>query len=398
MHSARPMHDDVEMKMLLFAILISGCAVPAASQPSPTIALSTTVRATATPRPSPTPALAEIRGGSIQLLTPSIGWVFSSAGLERTDDGGATWRVVNAAETFGALRFVDAQRGWATLLAAPLGRAAHEGCAQPPSGPCEVLATTSDGGRTWTDRIVVPAPLGISPFVIQAIDSRVAWAIVSNAKCAPDGCIAELRKTTDGGATWTTQRSGDMQGLRMADAQHGWLTISRAPANGADVLATTDGGATWTKVFTTNITVVSIDAANTNDAWLLTRDGAFCTASNCSSYELFATHDSGHTWSSLGNPKDFACSGGHLVGPLFASPSIGWFGLTLGAGGGAGTGGVMRTDDGGRNWTCMTMPTNVGLVNAADPLNVWVRSDRREDATSALYATADGGRVWRQIR
>lgn len=105
-------------------------------------------------------------------------------------------------------------------------------------------------------------------------------------------------------------------------------------------------------------------------------------------------------WMSLGNPKELACGGGHLVGPLFASPTRGWFGNTLGAGGAVGTGGIMRTEDRGRTWTCATSPTNVGDLSAADSDNLWVRSDRHEGPGVAafLYASTDGGKTWRRIR
>ncbi len=368
----------------------------AITTPAPTA--SATASATVAPVASASPAapLAEIHQGPIQLLTSKVGWVGSAAGLEKTSDGGATWRVVNASETFGALRFVDEQHGWAIVLATPLGKAAHAGC--PAQGICQIVGTTQDGGATWTDRVVIPPGPTRGPLVIQAIDASLAWILAPTARCDGNGCAVELRKTTDGGATWTIQRTGSMEALRMATAQRGWLSNSRVPANGSDVFTTSDGGATWTKVFTAVTNVVGLDAASGADVWILSRDGATCTSSNCATYELLTSADTGASWTSLGNPKSQACATGHIAGPLFASRSRGWAGLTLGAGGANGTGGIMRTDDGGTSWTCATEPTNVGALSAADPENVWARSDRRENVTSALFTSTDGGKTWRQLR
>jgi photosystem II stability/assembly factor-like uncharacterized protein len=132
---------------------------------------------------------------------------------------------------------------------------------------------------------------------------------------------------------------------------------------------------------------------------LLTRNGGYCSASDCSKYELFRTVDGGISWSSLGNPKDFACSGGHLVGPLFASVSHGWLALSLGAGGvNVGPGGLLQTEDGGKTWRCTNTPPNTGLVSAADPLHVWVTSEMRGgDNSTTLFASDDGGRTWHPL-
>ena len=56
---------------------------------------------------------------------------------------------------------------------------------------------------------------------------------------------------------------------------------------------------------------------------------------------------------------------------MFASETVGWLGIGLGAGGvNVGTGGLLRTRDGGRTWDCRTDPANVSAVSAADPLNL----------------------------
>jgi photosystem II stability/assembly factor-like uncharacterized protein len=305
---------------------------------------------------------------------------------------------MNATESFAKLRFVDEQRGWAAIIAAPAGRGTHATCANIPV-TCFVIATTSDGGTTWMDRYASRGDQSGPPVSLQAIDASIAWAMVPNGRCDQGGCVSELRKTTDGGATWTTQRTGRLGLLRMASSTRGWLSVS-AIGDSSDVYTTTDGGATWTHVLATRNGVEAIDAASASDVWVLSLDNSTCTSSSCASYELLLSNTGGASWSTLGNPKESACGGGHLVGPLFASPTRGWVGNTLGAGGANGTGGIMRTEDRGKTWTCATTPTNVGELSAADPENVWARSDRHEgpEVTAFLYGSTDGGKTWRRIR
>jgi|SRR5215472_3347236 len=145
--------------------------------------------------------------------------------------------------------------------------------------------------------------------------------------------------------------------------------------------------------------VVGLDAATAQVAWLMTQDGAYCTASNCSNYELFRTVDGGWHWSSIGNPKGDigSCTSGHLVGPLFASVSRGWLAVNLGAGGVKGElGGILATDDGGVTCQCVNTPPNTTLISAADPLHVWATSQDQSGATT-VYATDDGGRTWHAL-
>ena len=108
--------------------------------------------------------------------------------------------------------------------------------------------------------------------------------------------------TTDGGKTWTTLQ-GAIIAIRFANGSRGWLAMTD-PTGAVDVRVTSDGGATWEGGFhDATGAVVGLDAATAQIAWLMTQDGAYCTASSCSNYELFRTVHGGGHWSSLGNPK-----------------------------------------------------------------------------------------------
>jgi photosystem II stability/assembly factor-like uncharacterized protein len=150
---------------------------------------------------------------------------------------------------------------------------------------------------------------------------------------------------------------------------------------------------------TSSGTVIGLDAATSQTAWVMTRDGGYCSSSTCVKYELFRTDDGGASWSSLGNPKPSTgnCSVGQLIGPLFASTSRGWSALNLGAGGVAAPGGLLQTEDGGKTWRCSNTPPNTYIVSAADPLHIWVTSVERSNEATTLYSSDDGGRSWHAL-
>ncbi len=98
------------------------------------------------------------------------------------------------------------------------------------TGGADVLHTT-DGGATWTDQ---PTGENDSLYGVRFISVTEGWAT---------GDWGTILHTTDGGATWERQAGATLDTLydiEFVDAEHGWLIGM------VSVLATTDGGATWT--------------------------------------------------------------------------------------------------------------------------------------------------------
>ncbi len=325
-------------------VILTGCSPNAASQP-------VVPQPSATLSPAPTAATKPISLAAIQRLDARVGfvtgWTGTSVGLAKTSDGGATWqRIAIPASRITALRFIDEHVGWAgAFVPRDVPEVACQQAAPAGARPCRgVVLRTEDGGRTWQETLSIPTdgvrgdPIG----QLQAVDGQRAWVLMlPPSPCALE-CPTELRRTTDGGRTWTTLLHVGIAAIRFASASRGWLELVD-PTSAVEVRVTSDSGTTWTSGFRIATGgLATLDAATTQTAWLMTRDGAYCTSSNCAKYELFRTVDGGVSWSSLGNPKDSAgnCAFGQLGGPLFASAARGWLALNLGAGGANGPGGA----------------------------------------------------------
>lgn len=387
--------------------------------PAPTKSTSPSAIATTMPVPSPSPrpspAVNSLSLTAIERISTNVGFVSGSAGnaflLAETTDGGTTWRRVRfPANYISALRFTDAKIGWAGAFALRTGMPGVGCMAAPPPrvrvGPClGLVLRTTDGGRTWQRVLSIPttAIYGEPVRQIQAVDGERAWVVTLTEPCATPTlptylvCPDELRRTTDGGRTWKVLVRGDIAAIRFATASRGWMAIVE-PNGTVDVRVTNDGGVTWkTGLKTTSGAVVSLVAATSLTAWLMTTSSTQdCVMSSCTQYELFRTVDGGATWSSLGNPQRFTagCSAGFLAGSLFASTTRGWLALNQGDGGAEGTGGLLETSDGGATWQCAGSPQNTSLLSAADPLHVWTTSDQGGPGGMTLYASNDGGNSW----
>ena len=367
----------------------------------------------AEPTPAPPPSdTIPLSLSAIQRVDARIGfvagWTGTGLGLARTVDGGSSWQRISVpTDHLSALRFIDANVGWA--VGSIPRNVPQVACAQAPeaqSSPCYgVVLHTVDGGRTWQTALsVVDDGINGEPVrQIEAIDGQTAWALTLACTPTPSAntilnCPTDVRRTTDGGRTWTTPAHGDIVAIRFATASRGWLAVVDASGR-FEVRFTNDGGSTWSTGMQTSSGIVGLDAASTQTAWAMTRDGGYCSATTCTKYELFRTQNGGLTWTSLGNPKPSTgnCAIGAIYGPLFASPTRGWLALNLGAGGVAGPGGLLQTEDGGRTWRCTNTPPNTYFVSAADPAHIWVTSNQRGNDATSLYASDDGGTTWHAL-
>ena len=259
------------------------------------------------------------------------------------------------------------------------------------------LLRTDGGGETWAGRSTfISHQTRIPLHDLRAVSGDTVWAIRTLDCTQPGSCPDEVLITEDGGRTWRTTLTGSRAlDLEAPSATEAWVAVPIAgtPSTAYQLQHTTDGGRSWnTTLSSTNF----LHATRTGNAlWILERDGAYCTASDCSEYALRHSSDAGVTWIGLGNPKGSAsCTGGHLGRPSFSGGDLRTGVIPISVGGGAGfsTGGLLETHDGGRTWSCGTTPPNVTVAQAVMGIIVAVSNDRLTNTDSVWVRSTDG--VW----
>ncbi|HYV03647.1 MAG TPA: YCF48-related protein [Blastocatellia bacterium] len=123
---------------------------------------------------------------AVKFISPTRGWVAGYAGrIQRTDDGGLTWKVQRAeheGEVLNSIFFLDADRGWA-------------------AGGSGLLLLTIDGGASWE---VIPTGRAEDFWSVKFV-TRDRGLIAGE-----DGLILA---TVDGGREWAAQSTGTTRAL-----------------------------------------------------------------------------------------------------------------------------------------------------------------------------------------
>jgi photosystem II stability/assembly factor-like uncharacterized protein len=180
----------------------------------------------------------------------------------------------------------------------------------------------------------------------------------------------------------------------MLDANNGWAISD------VHVLRTVDGGVTWLNATPSGLSTVGnvaaffADAAN---AWVVTPSGDNTIG------KLYRTQDGGANWSSVSVP--FA--GGDLK---FIDLNNGFVLASLGAGAGSEAVAVFQTSDGGATWVrnYINEPNVSGADNSLplsgdksgmtfrDASHGWVSGQTPVEDYIYFYASSDGGHTWAQ--
>lgn len=222
-----------------------------------------------------------------------------------TSDGGALWQSLHA---FGArvsgIRFADGLNGWAVTYDPTAGSSSS------------ALEATTDGGRTWTRRV-------LPPFAdqIEFRNARDGWALGRDGGyCTSSWCTRwYLYRTTDGGSTWIrlhesedqtkpgwwlpnpqASAAGFLGGPYFVDTTHGWIDLTIG-AGGAGVrvggvITTSDGGVTWQQ------SGIEPYPKSPNGVWFVDSQNGWATSASLlkrGSDELYRTSDGGKTWQLL---------------------------------------------------------------------------------------------------
>src|SRR5450759_1680180 len=326
----------------------------------------------------------EVQGVAFASLT--VGWIvsyflvvgpraMSEAGpfVATTTDGGATWTpeaVPLSSTSLGAVTATSPTQAWVVGAGS---------CNQPS------IAATSDGGAHWTEMLnAVPTLTSLSG--VASVDSTHSWAVGTDS-CASGAIV----RTTDG-ATWTAAQVpagvGGLAAVSFADRNHGWAVGSKLNSGtglSGVVLGTTDGGATWS-INQIPDGVGGLSAVNFISA---TKGWAVGTNSTLQQAVILTTSDGGQSWTSQTPPAGFF----DMSGVWFVDASHGW------ATGGTPNAQIMVTSDGGASWAAQGIPPLASPpdgIDFVDSMHGWAASHNDLSGVGQVLNTADGGTTWTQ--
>lgn len=336
----------------------------------------------------------------------SIPFIGARTGILETDDGGVHWHPVYDAK--GALSagpvthlaFSSASQGWAWGGTCKMGQ----------NGPCPGSVMVSrDGGRTWSRTGVGALALSVA--------GGVAWA--------QGGYQTGLRRSSDGGATWSAQplRLPSTARFEMLETALNavWLTTQggtfRSSGGGTtwvragplgvivraapDLVFSTqsptlrvsrDGGTTWTALTLPGETdgVTTVAFATPQEGWaLLPGRGCF----DCTTVDR--TQDGGRTWTSVGQVA-LQGTGAHAA----FSRSVGVIagGATMvGSGPGAIVPAIGLTTDRGAHWRLVRLPAGTTCYQPAAVGRTVLVPCQAVDGSGFLLRSTDGGGTWHEF-
>ncbi len=163
-----------------------------------------------------------LSGQPVSFTSPDTGFV-QGAGLVialRTSDRGVTWNPESAPIS----RSVQASWSLGYVVSAVQIVGPHLAVTAGATG----LMTSSDGGRSWVDRLGITSPVGEIDF----INTQVGFTVDNG----------ELLRTIDGGARWhglLHPVAGGVSGIDFWSPSHGLVAV------GQSLFVTSDAGVTW---------------------------------------------------------------------------------------------------------------------------------------------------------
>lgn len=225
-----------------------------------------------------------------------------------------------------------------------------------------------------------PRPTGYTLQAVAALDDQTALVA---------GYQGTLLKTVDQGQTWSTLSSGasyDIKALSFISPQVGWLanntpntSFGNNLSGPGQVRKTVDGGQTWSTQAIGEADFVEMQDLRFFSA---TQGYVFYYYNQPGANRpprLRVTADGGQTWNQV-----VIFSGTTAL--QFVSPLVGYF---------TANGGVVKTTDGGQTFTVITPAPGINYdkIYFPDAQNGWVGSSTGGSSPN-LFRTQDGGATW----
>lgn len=263
--------------------------------------------------------------GVFMLQDGNTGWAVGAGGrIQRTVNAGATWQgqISNTSFTLNDVWFTTAAEGWAV-------------------GAGGTVMHTFDGGGTWT-RVTVPASEVLNSVTFATRDT--GWVV---------GATGVVLRTFDRGVTWsrTQPTPVTLRGVAFAGTREGW-----AVGDVGTIVGTHDRGLSWFGV---------AGSVTTQNLRAVTRPSitAARAAGDQGVVPRAVVGPDSVTWELQNAGASF-----QLFGAWSVDTSLSF---AVGTNGGAGA--VLRSDDGGANYTVQLAnnPFRLNAVHFIDSRRGW---------------------------
>lgn len=303
------------------------------------------------------------------------GWVVGDAAngygtILQTSDHGTTWQRQGDSATIpdvnlSGVSAADNRNVWVVGGSAPVDGGPGFG----------TILHTSDGGETWIRQGSAASVPDAELMSVSAVNTQVAWAV---------GAQGTILKTTNRGATWVSKADtafprGFFGEVSAWNEDIVWVVgntdWSTSPSL---VIHTTDGGASWTRQGADSLATVTglidVHAASANVAWTVGTD-----------YAGFRTTDAGAHWY-----RTLPEATPHVNGVCALDEQAAWLAVDYSA--------ALFTPNGGDTWVKQntpgegSFPVNLG-VTAVHPDTVWMTSSTVA-GPGLILRTFDGGENW----
>ncbi len=248
-------------------------------------------------------------------------------GIFRTSDGGSTWTRQDSAKFMGPTGFPN----FVHMFSSTRGFCVGDPNPNTGNGAGFEIYTTTNGGANWVRTPVTQIPLHQSGEYAYTD----VYAVNGNSDIWFGTNKGRVFKSTDGGLNWTVSNSGYqlVQAISMKDASYG--IIKDSIGIGTNIKKTTDGGVTWTPI-TVSGPMKKWDieyVPGTADTWISSSNGIGSKFGG-TAYSL----DGGQNWTQIDTVQhtfiEFLDINTGYTGGINQSSTTGgvfkWTGITLG--------------------------------------------------------------------
>ncbi len=323
-------------------------------------------------------------GRDLYFFDEQLGFLVNSGQILRTQNGGASWSVVEEVRSGYKIAFQDSV-GYVVGGYGDLYKSVDRGESWKQIGynfpwlnaislidkdsvfitGSDQLFVSYDGGASWIARSVEAEQKDPFGHRTEITDSYFTSSLVGHAVCRR----GMILKTTDGGLGWYTTESTNVSPSDFFDVTFVNDMLGFASQQHNDLYQTTDGGETWQEIQDHLDAAYSIQFLDEKIGFIAGEYGA-----------MYKTTDGGGTWEWIG--FDGRISYNDIFTVHFVNENLGF---AAGA-----RGRIIKTTDGGKNWTQYAMSyQDIADVQRIGK-SIFVLGE-------SIYRSDDGGQVWTDI-